>query len=71
MTIRKLPTMQEKTDAPPTKKPPRNRTELSATNGFEFGLGFWLDGVLVMFFGVPALTCVTIIVIGALGQGRN
>lgn len=63
MTVRKL-----QIDELPTKKPPRNKAELSLTNGFEFGLGFWVAGMLVMFFGVPALTCVTFIALAAIGR---
>lgn len=59
--------------SPELKKPSkvRNRTELSITNGFEFGIGFWLAGILIMFFGVPALTCITIIALGVIGRNGN
>lgn len=67
MALRKLPTMEEKTADLPVKKPPRNRTELSITNGFEFGLGFWLAGILVLMFGVPAITCVVVLGLSLVG----
>lgn len=53
---------------PPAIKP-RNRTELSITNGFEFGIGFWLAGVFILFFGVPAIACAVVLALGVLGRG--
>lgn len=61
MTIRKLSTQEEKPKQ-------RNRTDLSITNGFEFGIGFWLASVLVLVFGVPILTCVALIAVAVLGR---
>lgn len=58
----------------PIKPIRRNRTDLSISNGFEFGIGFWLASVLVLVFGVPILTCVALIaiaVLGRLGAGTN
>jgi len=47
---------------------PRNRTELTIWNGFEFGIGFWIAGVFVLIFGVPLLTCAALVVLAALGD---
>lgn len=62
MTLKKLSTTAG-------EKPKRNRTELSITNGFEFGIGFWLAGVFIMVFGVPAISCAVVLVLGMLGRG--
>jgi hypothetical protein len=69
MTIRKLSTMEDNAlPVPSGDKPKRNRTDLSITNGFEFGIGFWLASVLVLVFGVPILTCVALIAVAVLGR---
>jgi hypothetical protein len=57
-----------KPDTNPIKPIRRNRTDLSISNGFEFGIGFWLASVLVLVFGVPILTCVALMAIAVLGR---
>lgn len=64
MTVKPLPARVEKS----TEKPKRNRLELSITNGFEFGIGFWLAGVFIMLFGVPAIACAVVMALALIGQ---
>ena len=48
-------------EAVPTRKP------LTFTEGFNFGLGFWIAGFLFLVFGVPIFTILAVIALAILG----
>lgn len=51
----------------PLAKPKEPRTPLTFTEGFNFGLGFWVAGFLFLTVGVPILAVLAFIAVAFLG----
>lgn len=59
-----LPTKEELANRP---KAPRNKMELSVTNGLYFGIGFWIAWGFVSLVVIPVFICVAFIALSVLG----
>jgi hypothetical protein len=51
----------------PLAKPRETRPPLTFTEGFNFGLGFWVAGFLFLTIGVPILTVLAFIALAMIG----